>query len=36
MKSVFDAMPESKGWVMDFIDDENKDIPDSMTSLLRS
>ena len=29
-------MPESKGWVMDFIDDENKDIPDFMTSLLRS
>ena len=36
LKSVFDAMPESKGWVMDFIDDENRDIPDSMTSLLRS
>lgn len=36
MKRVFDAMPESKGWVMDFIDDENKDIPDSMTSLMRS
>ena len=36
LKRVFEQFPESKGWVMDFIDDENKNIPNYMTTLLRS